>query len=438
MSKKPNIVIILCDTLRYDYFQEYLSANEDFRKRLQEFENFEQAYSPSSWTLPSHFSLFTGLYPSEHGVHESHESMLDEIFQKAIDYKGKFLTDIAKSNGYKTIGISSNLMISSITGFDRKFDEFYIVDTGKLSGYEISNSYKPSTQKLQLVLSRVLSNVRGFPKNKGYKVILDIFNNLNFSNPFFTFINLMEMHDPYFRNYGHIDDTKLILNDLFDLVPISGKKINNIRISYYKQIQKVAYTITRLLNVLKEKKVLENTVVIITSDHGQSLKERNFYGHGIFLYDELIHIPMLVKPTNYISMKLNCKSCVNLVDVHNFLEAVISGDNNSVRFLERDLSYAEVFGVQYSKQKLKTYIKSREALMKYEMINIPRKAIISSNYKLTINSNSGVEEFYTTKLTHQIDQNEIKEIIFNLSIFNLDKGFRIDEEQIISKTWRGK
>ena len=435
MNEKPNIVIILCDTLRYDYFQEYLGTNEDFRNRLQEFENFERAYSPSSWTLPSHFSLFTGLYPSEHGVHESHESMLDEIFQKAIDYKGKFLTDIAKSNGYKTIGISSNLMISSITGFDRKFDEFYIVDTGKLSGFEVSNSYKPSTQKLQLVLSRVISNVRGFPQNKGYKVILDIFNNLNFSNPFFTFINLMEMHDPYFRNYGHIDDTKLILNDLFGLIPISGKKINNIRIAYYKQIRKVAFTITRLLNVLKEKKVLENTIVIITSDHGQSLKERNFYGHGIFLYDELIHIPMFVKLTNSISKKLNSKSCVNLVDVHNFLEAVISGDNNSVRFLERDFSYAEVFGVQYSKYKLKTYIKSQEALMKYEMINIPRKAIISSNYKLTINSNSGVEEFYTTKLTHQIDQNEIKEIIFNLSIFNLDKGFRIDEEQIISKTY---
>ena len=186
-----------------------------------------------------------------------------------------------------------------------------------------------------------------------------------------------------------------------------------------------------LENILKKKKILDNTVIIITSDHGQSIKENNFYGHGIFLYEELIHIPMLMKLPKNISNYPDSSSCINLVDIHNFIKAVVAGDINPTKFLEKDHTFSEAFGLQYSKEKLKNYTKTKDASMAYERLNIPRKAIISPDCKLTLNSNSDVEEYFSGNLGKDHDLTKVRDFIFKLSIFNLDKDFKIDEEQII-------
>ena len=101
--KKPNIILVVFDTLRWDYFKRFVQDDPLFTEQLKDFVNFDMAFSPSSWTLPSHLSLFTGLYPSEHGVHEDTNSELEEIFRRARGYSGDFLTRIASKRGYKTI-----------------------------------------------------------------------------------------------------------------------------------------------------------------------------------------------------------------------------------------------------------------------------------------------------------------------------------------------
>ena len=252
---KTNIVMVIFDTLRWDYFQKLIETDQSFKTQLSDFVNFNMAFSPSPWTLPSHFSLFTGLYPSEHGVHETEQSDMEEIFQKARNYSGEFITKVASLNGYKTIGISANPMISYLTGIEEKFDTFYNIDLGASPNSKTLKSKSYNTSKIQDVKSRVILNLRGYPKNKGYKLILSLFNKSIKTDPFFIFINFMEMHDPYRRTIW-VNDNYAILKDIFHVKPLKSKYVNKLRNQYYNQVEKVKDSILQLMIYLKmEKKI---------------------------------------------------------------------------------------------------------------------------------------------------------------------------------------
>ena len=438
-GKKPNILLVVFDTLRWDYFQKYIYNNSLFSEQLKDFVNFDMAFSPSSWTLPSHLSLFTGLYPSEHSVHEDPNSELGEIFQKATGYSGDFLTKIASKQGYKTIGISANPMISGLTGFEEKFDEFYNVDLGNLSGISNINTTNQKFRRIKYLASRVISTIRGYPKNKGYKISLSILSRFISKDQTFIFMNLMEMHDPY-RKTIWTDDNIHILNDLFEIRSLNEKQINKLRSKYYNQIEKVRESILSIIDMLKYFKKFDDTLVIFTSDHGQALKENGYYGHGTFLYDELIHIPLLIKFPFNNSKKLNFKSYVNLVDLHGFLRAIITEENNPYQYFRRDITYSEAFGLQYSKSSLAKYLGENNRKQICEKSNVGRKVIIKGGFKLCLNANSEVEEFYTySNGTNQnMDSNYINDLLFDLKIFNIDKSFIINDKDIKMRIQEGK
>lgn len=430
---KPNIILVVFDTLRWDYFQRFIQNDPSFNEQMKDFINFEMAFSPSSWTLPSHLSLFTGLYPSEHGIHEDPNSELGEIFRKARDYSGEFLTKIASSVGYKTIGLSANPMISGLTGFDEKFNEFYNVDLGILSGIINMNGTNKKFRKIKTLTRAVISNTRGYPKNKGYKIILSLFSEFISKNKSFVFMNFMEVHNPY-RKTILVDDNNNILNDLFGIRPLSEKQINKLRCEYYNQIEKVKEIILRIIDILRNLKRFDDSLVIITSDHGQALKENSYYGHGTFLYDELIHIPLLIKFPSIYPKEVNSQSYVNLVDVNSFLRAIIAEENNPYQYLRKDRTYSEAFGMQYSKSSIVKYLTENNAKDIYEKSNVGRKAIIKDGQKLCLNANSEIEEFhiYSKDVNRNADSTDISDLLFDLKIFNIDKSFVIND-QVIKK-----
>ena len=431
---KTNIVLVVFDTLRWDYFQKFIGLDQSFKTQLSDFVNFNMAFSPSPWTLPAHFSLFTGLYPSEHGVHETEQSDMEEIFQKARNYSGEFITKIASLNGYKSIGISANPMISYITGIEKKFDKFYNIDLGAFPSSKILKSKPYNTSKIQEVKSRVILNLRGYPKNKGYKIILSLFNNSILSDPFFVFINFMEMHDPYRRTIW-VNDNYAILKDLFLVKPLKSKYVDKLRNQYYHQLEKVKESILQLITSLKKEKKYDNTLLIVTADHGQALKEKGYYGHGAFLYDELIHIPLLIKPPTIYSQKVNLETYVNLVDVHDFLRAIITEEDDPYKYLKRDKTFSEAFGLQYSKSSLTSYIKETKGKEIYDRVNVARKVIIKSGQKLCLNAKSEIEEFYSYFDANNggTNSNHLDDLLFNIDIFNINKDFIIDSQAIKKK-----
>ncbi len=141
---KPNVVIVLCDTLRPDYLGFYRFPRETapfLTKLAKRSVVFKRAFSTSSWTAPSTASLFTSRYPHRHGVIEGMK--LHKMRMERFKKEGKFtiflnripvdiptLPEIFKAIGYKTFCVAANRNIEKEIGFDRGFDRFEMIGRG--------------------------------------------------------------------------------------------------------------------------------------------------------------------------------------------------------------------------------------------------------------------------------------------------------------------
>lgn len=127
LSKKlPNIILIVLDTARAKSFSCYgyhRKTTPNIDRIAEEGVLYKWCFSPANWTIPSHASLFTGLYPSEHGCHAGNP-LLDE--------NTPTLSELLRSVGYRTVGISCNGLVSELYGFRKGFDFFYEVWTTPL------------------------------------------------------------------------------------------------------------------------------------------------------------------------------------------------------------------------------------------------------------------------------------------------------------------
>ncbi|MDE1828617.1 MAG: sulfatase-like hydrolase/transferase, partial [Candidatus Micrarchaeota archaeon] len=235
----------MLDTARSSTFDRLFRSNSLGLSRFADAIYIKECVAPSSWTLPSHASLFTGMYPSEHGSHETKSVKSLDIGK--IKLRHKTIVGDLKKIGYKTYGISANPYIHPIYGFD-EFDYFreesYFTDMHG-SVLEIAGSLKPLVAKYRnmavddtdsnmgkiLKLARIIGKedpglllnmiasgvvltpiaalkkinakyIDGWPVEKGGKSIVKNIKSLKLRKPFFLFVNLMEAHDPYIGKKG--------------------------------------------------------------------------------------------------------------------------------------------------------------------------------------------------------------------------------------------
>ena len=257
---KPHIIIILIDTLRKDAFDKWLKEyNGKYKSIVENSFIFENARSPSSWTLPSHMSLFTGLYPSEHGIHELYDqSRALDVIKRSEEYNGKFLMDLAKENGYYTSGFSAN-PVFSYSGARDHFNNFVHIKSKSL---EPERKFKPILSqndldkylqirsnvkralfllkkdplKSTMYISEVLFNHKNLTY-KNYKEILQSFIELpHFDVPQFVFLNFMEMHEPYI---GGIEDGNVQIEHIFSYKKLNNLKLKKMKEIYFAQISKI-------------------------------------------------------------------------------------------------------------------------------------------------------------------------------------------------------
>ncbi|MGC8676566.1 MAG: sulfatase-like hydrolase/transferase, partial [Candidatus Micrarchaeia archaeon] len=141
----PNIAIIVADTLRADAFDVLESKRGEFGN--MGFSFYKHCIAPASWTLPSHASLFTGMYPSSHGAHETKRIKALDIDR--IKLKMPTLVSDLKQKGYATYAISANPYVNPVYGFDefdKFFEESYFTDVFG-STVEVANKLKPLISK---------------------------------------------------------------------------------------------------------------------------------------------------------------------------------------------------------------------------------------------------------------------------------------------------
>jgi arylsulfatase A-like enzyme len=303
----PNVLMIVVDTLRADHLSSYgytRPTNPNLDRMAQQGVLFENAISTSSWSLPSHVSLLTGRYLFEHGVGNVQPEPWLGWDGRSL---GGYLTlgEALHRKGYRTGAFSANrTYFSRDVGFGRGFIHFedyfhspadMFVRT--LYGREFARIYLQRTEKS--LVKRTLRKFRftslldqDAEGSGSYGGAFGIRKRANVVNeevmqwidhdrqrPFFAFLNYFDVHDPYGgpRAYPKPSWPQQTGTDLYD-----------------DSVKYVDDHIGKLMGELERRGLSTNTLVVITSDHGESLGQHHLETHGRALYWELIHVPLVL------------------------------------------------------------------------------------------------------------------------------------------------
>lgn len=296
-----NVFLIVLDTVRADRLSVYgpHTTTPHLKQFAQDAVVYENCIAVSSWTRPSHVSLFTGLYPIEHG-HHHRPAMKGLSFKKTIT-QFKTLATTFQEAGYQTAGIVSNfIQLHRSFGIDKGFE---IYDDSKGCGSLNDLPHKPLLPLLSYI-THIMSKY--YPV---YRVAEDINRNImhvlenELSAPFFMFCNYMDAHIPYFPprpfNSLFLDHPLPLVRKLMYSIPGTAK--NNKDYTEYLLSQydgEIAYLdrqLGALFAFLKEKKLYDSALIVITSDHGELFGEHGLYEHNCRLYEGVVKVPLLIK-----------------------------------------------------------------------------------------------------------------------------------------------
>ena len=257
-----NILFITLDTLRADHLGCYGYDNVETPNidRLAETGIlFKNAVSQAPLTLPSHSSIFTGTYPSYHGVRDNGGFYLEA--------EQTTLAELLKERGWATSAFIGAFVLDSRWGLNQGFDFYF--DDFDLSKYKVVS----------------LDSVQ----RDGGKVTEAFFNWLD-KNPqknFFSWIHLYDPHTPY-------DPPE----------PFKTKYSHYTWGLYDGEIAYVDVLIGQIMDRLQEKNIQDNTLIVIVGDHGECLGEHAEYTHGFFVYDAAIMVPLIIHiPSSSLSGK---------------------------------------------------------------------------------------------------------------------------------------
>jgi arylsulfatase A-like enzyme len=299
----PNVLVLVVDTLRADHLSSYgyaLPTSPNLDRFAQSGALFENAFSTSSWTLPSHASLLTGAYPHEHGV-------TDMKSHPPYDHRFPTIAEVFSQHGYRTGAFSANTVyFTRDMGFGpgfAHFDDYFnspadtLVRTfygkeiarqvlGRRRGRAVlarlgfsyfqevdaDNDYSLSSENLGLAIKRRAPNV-----NHALLKWID----RDHSRPWFAFLNYMDVHPPY-RAPSHRGEVK------------AGSRSELLAKLYDSDIQDFDRSFNDLLQALGQRDALQNTIIIFTSDHGEMFGEHGLSRHQNALYRGVIHVPLIV------------------------------------------------------------------------------------------------------------------------------------------------
>jgi len=284
-AKPPlNVILITISSLRADHVGS-LGYKRDTTPVFDRFARdgilFTNAFATSSWMMPADGSIFTSLYPSVHGA--TH-------IKKRLAENCKTLAEILHDNGYGTAGFCCNPRLDEGHGFAQDFDVY-------------------DDYSVMMMLQSVVFDI-GEPLDINRQRTNDLINAAairwltnNTYEPFFMFVHYYDNHwdyvppapydNLYDPNYtGSIDGTKISREPLFSNAP-NNEDVSHIVALYDGQLRQTDDDLAELLTVLKEKRLFDNSIIIVMGDHGEQFYEHGHTSHhGI--YEELIHIPLAV------------------------------------------------------------------------------------------------------------------------------------------------
>jgi len=273
-NKEPasfNLLVITLDTTRADSIGIYgntetQTPNIDYLG--QNGIMFRNCYAPVPLTLPSHCSIFTGRYPIAHQVRNNGTYYLNN--------RELTLAEIFKSRGFQTSAILSSFTLFAKFGLNQGFD-----------------LYDESFNSQNMILN-FLSEITADRVYKKFSSWLDH----HTGDRFFLWLHFYDPHTPYIP-HPEIDPR-------FD---------HSNRMKYYGEIAYVDQYIGKVIQDLRSKDLLENTLVVITGDHGEAFGEHGEHGHGIFCYEESLKVPLIFYNRHEFKEERTIDERISLVDI---------------------------------------------------------------------------------------------------------------------------
>jgi arylsulfatase A-like enzyme len=275
-AREPNLLLIPLDTVRADHFSSY-GYKRPTTPELDAFASratrYETCFSTASWTVPSHASLFTGLHPFEHGAHsfEPRDSKGSNV--SPLDDSHETLAEVLRTEGYVTAGIVANkAYLKPRLNLQQGFDHWDVKRT-RAAG----------------VNRRV------------FRWLAD-----RDDRPFFLFVNYLDAHYPYNaapiageRVYEGHERPAAALDRLIRRVMVDGEapgELGELVVEQYdRAIRNLDEQLGRLLERLEELGLYDDTLIVITSDHGEYFGEHGLVQHSKDVYQPALEVPLIVK-----------------------------------------------------------------------------------------------------------------------------------------------
>ena len=273
------IVLVTLDTTRADRLSPYglMDVSMPHLERLaREGVVFDQASSVAPLTLPAHCSIFTGLFPPAHGVRDNADS--------ALAPEHTTLAEILKSQGLETAAFVGSAVLDAERGLEQGFIQYRGVSHTTLKG-----------RTTGVVVDRATSTMTADSRQRrADEVVTDATRWLDGINgrPFFLWTHLYDPHRPY-------DPPEPFRSRYFD--------------PYIGEIAFADSQIGRLIDALDRHQLLDRTIVIVAGDHGESLGEHGERDHGIFVYESVLRVPLIIRAPGLATQRIGAP--VRLVDV---------------------------------------------------------------------------------------------------------------------------
>ena len=303
---KPNILLVVFDTARVDVFEPYgapAGSSPAIAQMARRGHVAPQTMSTASWTVPAHVSMFSGLLARSVGLGQAQEGgrHVRPVMEGLTD---RLLPEVLRRNGYDTQGISANVWIDAHTGFDIGFDNFQRLDTRRIQAdfWEGRRSY--ARWMVEALRARLDDGATAAEQ------VMDGWIGGRSSKPFFWFVNLLECHSPYMppkpynrmgplarlraahdvRIYQGMEATWKACLKHTAIEPSTLRRLGSL---YRDSILQLDAWMGRILEMLDRNHILDDTLVILTSDHGENLGEGRLLGHAFSIDQRLIHVPLI-------------------------------------------------------------------------------------------------------------------------------------------------
>jgi len=295
-ASAPNVLLIIVDTLRADHLASYGYARNTspaIDTLAAQGVLFENSFSTSSYTLPSHASILTGRYPRDHAVEwdTSHQPP-DQVVPT--------LPAVLQTQGYRTGAFSANtFFFTREHGFGRGFLHFA----------DFFHSWADMAWRTAYggIATRVVRPWLGWEDLPARKRAIDVSDeagrwiNADAGRPFFVTVNYMDVHDPYlppqpYRSRFSVMPSPggLVNSKLHVPESLSDEQLQGEIDAYDGGISYIDEQVSRLLSIIQSRTSDRQLLVIVTSDHGEEFGEHGGFLHQRHLYREVIHVPLIV------------------------------------------------------------------------------------------------------------------------------------------------